>query len=596
MTDTSSDWRRKTQTIRFRLLFILFILLAVSMAVSMLGIWRFERDRLMETSRQEAISAVRTIEKGLRGAMLVNDWARISDTVHDIHDVVPSSAINVLSPDGTIAVSSDPGKVGQKIDRYSDPSCVVCHTTAQTKPKRHDIFLETEDGPFLRNIITIGNGPQCYGCHPAEQLTLGVIIYDALFANTYQMLHILLSRIALTGMVTFVLLIVILSVVIQRVVHRPLNQLLEGFLQVGLGNFKHWVTIEVPGEIQEMGDQFNVMTRAIDRSFAEIKRKNWETKSLYTFVQQLGRAIEWKELQRIVIDLLFDTFTLDYAGMLLRQEGKEGDFFEASWRQVGNPRFQHGEYDARAITDGIPNEVLTVWAEWRGGQLNQARFTDHETTVYLPLVSKNIAIGLICLRGPAGRGFSEAEKKLVVTVGEQACIALANARLYRMAITDPLTDMYTRRYCDVSLRKMLDAHEPKDGRGFCVLMLDIDHFKSVNDTHGHPVGDEVLIQLAGLIRDNIRYNDVACRFGGEEFIVLVNGTLAIGEQTGHRLQEVIERHPFDTQAGELRNTVSIGVAHFPQHGQNGDQMISAADQALYLAKTQGRNRVVCFQA
>jgi len=570
------------------------MLLAVSMTVSMFGIWHFEKDRYMETSRQEAISAVKAIEKGLRSAMLANDWPRISDTVHDIHDVVPFSVISILSADGTIAVSSDSNKVGQKIDRHADPTCVVCHSAAEAKPKRHDIVLDTQDGPVLRNIITIGNGPQCYGCHPPEQLILGVIIYDALFAHTYSMLHVLLTRIALTGLVTFILLIIILSVVIQRIVHRPLNQLLEGFGQVGLGNFKHWVAIAVPGEIQEMGDQFNVMTRAIDRSFAEIKRKNWETKSLYTFVQQLGRAIEWKQLQRIVIDLLFDTFTLDYAGMLLRQEGKEGDFFEASWRQKGNPRFQHGEYDARTSHSEIPDEVLTVWGEWRAGGLKQSRFTDHETTVYLPLVSKNIAIGLICLRGTEGRSFSEAEKKLVLTVGEQACIALANARLYRMAITDPLTDMYTRRYCDVSLRKMLDAYEPKDGRGFCVLMVDIDHFKSVNDTYGHPVGDEVLVQLAGLIRANIRYNDVACRFGGEEFIVLVNGTLAVGEQTGHRLQEVIEKHSFVTQAGILRNTISIGVGHFPLHGKDGEQVISAADQALYTAKTQGRNRVVCF--
>jgi diguanylate cyclase (GGDEF)-like protein len=88
---------------------------------------------------------------------------------------------------------------------------------------------------------------------------------------------------------------------------------------------------------------------------------------------------------------------------------------------------------------------------------------------------------------------------------------------------------------------------------------------------------------------------VACRFGGEEFIVLVSGDLQNGRETGQRLHKVIEDHQFATGAGVLRNTISIGVAHFPQHGQTGEEVIGAADLALYTAKSQGRNRVVCFE-
>lgn len=202
---------------------------------------------------------------------------------------------------------------------------------------------------------------------------------------------------------------------------------------------------------------------------------------------------------------------------------------------------------------------------------------------------------VFCLQRESGKSFSEAEKKLVLAVGEQICIALANARLYRMAITDGLTGLYAKRYGESVIRKFLDAYTPAKNNGFCVLMLDLDHFKQVNDTHGHQVGDEVLVQLSGLIRAGIRFDDVACRFGGEEFIILVAGDLEVGREAGSRLRQAIEQHLFRNGTGlALRNTVSIGVASFPQHGGTVEELIAAADQAMYEAKKQGRNRVVCF--
>jgi len=557
-------------SIRFRLLTSLFVLLGLSISLSMFGIWTFERDRYMRIARREAMNAGQTIEKALRSGMLANDWDAIQTSVEEIQQIVKPSVISIMAYDGTVAVSSNHQLIGQRIDRNLDPGCIICHTRIGIIPDQPAVFMETASGAVLRNVIKVANSPECYGCHNPGQQNLGIVMYDALFADTYQMLRTVLFRTALTGLATFLLVILVLSWVIQRYVHRPVNQLMEGFLHVGRGDYDHWVDIEGKGEFQDMADQFNVMSQAIGRSFVEIRRKNWETSSLYAFVQQLSHAIEWSRLKRIVIDLLFETFTLERALLILRQEKKEGDTFEAAWRQADNRRYAHAEFAQTQPPETTLDCLPAEWERWQRGELTELHFSDHDSRVLLPLISKNIAIGLLCLRRQQGQRFTGAEKKLLQAVAEQITIALANARLYRLAITDPLTG--------------------------CILMLDLDHFKKVNDTHGHQVGDEMLIQLAELIRGHIRYDDVACRYGGEEFIVLVAGKIEIGRETGQRLRQVIDEYVFTTStAPPLFNTISIGVAHYPSHGRNGEEVIGAADLALYQAKEQGRNRVVCFE-
>lgn len=582
-------------SIRFRLLASLFVLLALSISVSMYGIWVFERDRYMAIAQSEATKAGKTIEKALRSAMLQNNRKAIQQSVDDISAIVKPSVISILSYESRVEISSDKSMLGRHFDRDTEANCVACHTTRGVLPGRNAVFLTTEAGPVLRNVIKIPNGPECYGCHAPARKNCGILVYDVLFTDTIEMLRTVLLRMALTGLVSFVFVFLVLSFIIQRYVHRPLHHLMEGFVHVGRGNFNYWVEVNAKGEFQEMADLFNVMSHAIQRSFAEIKRKNWETASLYTFVQQLSRAIEWNRLRRLITDLLHETFNTRHVVVFLSREQQDRIVYEVSWRLADNPRYHHRDYALRVDSDDLPPGVVAEWEKWRNGELTDICFSENDTRVILPLDSKNVSLGLICLQREAGRPFSGAEKKLISAVGEQLGIALANARLYRMAITDGLTELYTRRYCETAIRKLLETHEVTPEKGFCVLMLDIDHFKLVNDTHGHQVGDEVLIQLAALIRASTRHDDVACRYGGEEFIVLINGDLSVGRESALRLRQIIENHLFTSNgAPPLHSTVSIGVANFPLHGKNGEEIIGAADHALYEAKKQGRNRVVCF--
>ncbi|MCA3574392.1 MAG: PleD family two-component system response regulator [Aestuariivirga sp.] len=161
-----------------------------------------------------------------------------------------------------------------------------------------------------------------------------------------------------------------------------------------------------------------------------------------------------------------------------------------------------------------------------------------------------------------------------------------------MAITDALTGLYNRRYLETHLSHMID-HAANRGKLISVLILDIDFFKSVNDTHGHDTGDRVLQEMAGRLRSAIRSSDLACRTGGEEFVVVLSGTdLQTAERVGERVRKVVASRPFLASAGcHLSITVSLGVASLTPADDSPDDILKRADQALYRAKREGRNRV-----
>ncbi len=166
-----------------------------------------------------------------------------------------------------------------------------------------------------------------------------------------------------------------------------------------------------------------------------------------------------------------------------------------------------------------------------------------------------------------------------------------------LAITDSLTGLYNRRYMESHLRTLFDEAMQR-GKPLSVLVADIDYFKSVNDTHGHDAGDEVLREFGLRVRKNTRGIDMACRLGGEEFVVMMPDTdLAKAYMVGERLRQCIAAAPFQLPGGsQIKITASVGVASLEGLEDTPDAIIKRADQALYCAKRDGRNRVVADAA
>jgi len=218
----------------------------------------------------------------------------------------------------------------------------------------------------------------------------------------------------------------------------------------------------------------------------------------------------------------------------------------------------------------------------------------------LPLVTQGDVIGCITVTGQELARKEENQRAWIGQVAEQLGLALSNVKLRvslrQQSIIDPLTQLYNRRYLDEVLKREL-ARSSRSGTPLSVLVLDLDHFKRINDTYGHEGGDAILRKVAQALRENIRSGDVACRMGGEEMIVLLpecDTENAIKRADALRL--VIAAGDVLHNGQRIGATASIGVASYPAHGHNTQTLVHAADLALYEAKHEGRNCVRVAQA
>jgi diguanylate cyclase (GGDEF)-like protein len=166
-----------------------------------------------------------------------------------------------------------------------------------------------------------------------------------------------------------------------------------------------------------------------------------------------------------------------------------------------------------------------------------------------------------------------------------------NEELERLSASDSLTGLSNRRVLTQRLSEEL-LRSQRQNHSFTVVMLDVDHFKKYNDAHGHPAGDEVLKRVANILRTSTRAGDCTARYGGEEFAVLLSGK---GAEEAIQLAERIRERVAEEEFTAGRITLSAGIAEFPHHGHTAEAVISSADEALYQAKRDGRNRVACAQ-
>ena len=262
----------------------------------------------------------------------------------------------------------------------------------------------------------------------------------------------------------------------------------------------------------------------------------------------------------------------------------------------------------------IGRRIDDVWQAWRDLE-TAATTADHRSTreirapgaatSYLEvqtvpvLPRRNHAGGVLLLlrditdRRQAETALQTANAHLQAQLAENLIL---QERLREEAIRDPLTGLYNRRFLHETLFREL-AHATREGSPLTVVIIDIDHFKRLNDRYGHQIGDLVLQALATLLRTTTRGEDVVCRYGGEEFVIVLPGASLVDAMVRVEVWRAdFTRLNLSAEAGRLTATFSAGVADFPAAGRSGDDLIRAADQALYVAKGAGRNRVVAWRA
>jgi diguanylate cyclase (GGDEF)-like protein len=210
----------------------------------------------------------------------------------------------------------------------------------------------------------------------------------------------------------------------------------------------------------------------------------------------------------------------------------------------------------------------------------------------VPMVVQGELIGVLNLSHSANLAFSEEHLRLLTLIAAQAAAILQRVLMYdemaRLAITDDLTGLYNRRHFQSRLAEERVRAE-RYGLCFSLLYLDIDGFKAINDTWGHPLGDRILADMGKVMRQWGRASDLIARHGGEEFVVLLPMTdSAQAARAADRLRTLVQEHSFPRRK---RLTISLGISSFPADGTTEEELLKKADAALYLAKRLGRNRV-----
>jgi diguanylate cyclase (GGDEF)-like protein len=262
----------------------------------------------------------------------------------------------------------------------------------------------------------------------------------------------------------------------------------------------------------------------------------------------------------------------------------------------------YGAWDAslgEISIEEVPNQGesgLPPWAQERTIRSISQTFDE----LLVPVVTDESVIALMKLTRSREKPFSTDELRFLEAVANQTALALERVKLIafleNLSITDALTGIANRRHFEWRLSEEVERAR-RYKYPLSALLLDLDHFKQVNDNYGHQIGDTVLQQVAQRLKNSLRRTDFLARYGGEEFVVLAPQTPA--ERAiilGERLRQVIAESPI-TVADDLqiRITLSVGIAVFPDHAQNESELIGAADAALYKAKQMGRNRVCMFE-
>ena len=329
------------------------------------------------------------------------------------------------------------------------------------------------------------------------------------------------------------------------------------------------------------------------RLYSLERRRALQLEAINAIAKQTTAVLDLKELLAKVCSLIQHAFPVSHVSVLLKEEE---DLVLRAHHGNLTPRIpEGGRMPANAglwgsaFTAGktiIENDVTTA-PDYVGFFLETA------SRMCIPLVSFGQTLGVLVLDSEKLDAFNPNDVQSLESVADICSNAIQNARyvdrVKQLAYLDGLTGIFNRRYFEMRMVEEIDRAR-RFGNGMAVIMVDIDQFKRLNDEFGHLLGDEVLRQVSSVFHQQLRKIDVVCRYGGEEFAVLLsqtNSQHAFG--VAEKLRRLVETWQFPGVPRSV--TISAGIASFPEHGTGRDELVKAADAGLYAAKLAGRNRV-----
>jgi two-component system cell cycle response regulator len=409
---------------------------------------------------------------------------------------------------------------------------------------------------------------------------------------------------ATTGLLLLILLAgavvaAVLVTVVVRGLSQPLTDLTEAAERVARGDLETPIAPSDASEVGRLSDAFNRMTSDLRSNMTALEKSRADLSvSLAKIGDTLTRTHDIDGLLQVVLETAVVTLQAK-AGVVLYGAPDQLHVVKAQGLKEAGLAAPAGI----APGVGVLGQVVAFGEAVRGRlgsgspELEPTETEPAQGNIFaVPLRSMGNVVGVLALYDRVdGRPFDDRDDESLRTLSGQASIAIDNVQLHqeaqRLSTTDALTGLWNFRYLSMSLAREIER-STRFQRPLAVLMLDIDHFKQVNDQHGHARGDAVLRELAQRVQEQIREVDTFARYGGEEFVVVLPETTVEGaNQLAERICVAVRRDPFNSEGEEsLGVTVSVGGAAFPAHGSSAATLMRAADRALYVAKNEGRDR------
>lgn len=382
------------------------------------------------------------------------------------------------------------------------------------------------------------------------------------------------------------------AVILARRITRPLVALRDGAVEFGKRNYTTRVAVKTRDEVGELAATFNDMAGRIEKQIAKIT-------ALQDWSREVASELDRHRVTEVVVKAFSEMGGVSKMSLMILNQ--DTGMIEIVGGRGLAPDVQN--FLKLKVGEGIAGKVVETGKVIRVSSLDDCpEYKAHAGTdkslrgslLALPLVAKGRCFGVVNLHEKMdGTSFDASDESILVTLAEIAAVAFENARLYDLAITDGLTKLFIVRYFHQRLMEEI-VRSRRTSQPMSLLMLDIDHFKEVNDTYGHQAGDAALVMLARVVHRVFREVDIPCRYGGEEFAIILPNTDAEGAKiVAERFRETVEKFTFSGPSGELHMTISIGLTTY-SIGKVKDELIHESDAALYYSKRRGRNRVTHF--
>jgi diguanylate cyclase (GGDEF)-like protein len=385
---------------------------------------------------------------------------------------------------------------------------------------------------------------------------------------------------------------------------------LEGETLRGVLAVDRLANVELSPPEEEMVTQaVRFCLRAIqnERVFLQLERAKVEQGKLYRAAQALGAALSERDVVDAGVRAAREIASFDLAAVTIYDQSARTHEVVAAKsvdREIDDlvgVRFGHnGGLVSMVVQNRCP---LPYRGELEAGPKvvlsKRLPWPPYPSLLVLPLVLHDRALGTLILGAKRRHAFGDAVRPTLEVLASHLAVSLSNARMVHkletMATTDGLTGLFNKRAMLEAAAQKIAAAARFDRR-LAVVVADLDHFKKVNDTYGHDVGDVVLGGLGEILKRQKRATDVVARFGGEEFVVLCEQTDEKGAMLlGDRIRDELRKTSFRTSRGPLAVTCSIGISTFPEAGRDWESLFKAADEALYVSKRSGRDRCTVWR-